>query len=298
MRSPPVLFSLAAAACVLAASLPGAASSEHCVFQCLHETEWGAKDREQHPYHDTERMASEQTIASHGSRSCGVEKQLERTGMCGSCTSVDCVAKARHDCSLSGRGKQRKGAAAAAAAAVLRGAPAPPLPPMLDPHGTPCDSRYVQLDGAFIDGVFPAFPTDISDVQGSTLLLEEEAAKGGEKDGDTDGGKDGGEGREGQGGAARREGRLQRLRTRVGRPRASSRRKLLGGGGGDGPWWLPPGLQTMEDPKGKKEKTGTFAMTPDWDKGKANREAPNDWGLAPPVAAVTASTPVLRHGGH
>ena len=74
-----------------------AAAAEHCVFQCLHETEWGRKYREAHPYHeqpDERQREMEQSLAAHGSRPCGIEKPLKRAGMCAHCTRWGAVAAA------------------------------------------------------------------------------------------------------------------------------------------------------------------------------------------------------------
>ena len=128
-------------------------ADDFCKFQCLAQTKWGKADEKAHPYAAnvlSEDRINNDAIARHGNRPCGKLKWPKRKGKCTTCSSLECVAQARYDCFLEGRMKTGAG-----------------IKPMQTGKFKPvaCDSRYVMLDGEYIDAKFPVFATTAKEMQ-------------------------------------------------------------------------------------------------------------------------------------
>jgi hypothetical protein len=127
--------------------------NDFCKFQCLAQTPWGKADEKAHPYAAnvlSEDRINTDAIARHGNRPCGKVKWPKRKGKCATCSSLECVAQARYDCFLEGRMKTGNGVVA-----MQTGKYKP----------VACDSRYVMLDGQYIDAKFPVFATTSKEMQ-------------------------------------------------------------------------------------------------------------------------------------
>jgi hypothetical protein len=124
-------------------------ANDFCKFECLAQNAWGKANEKANPYAAgvfSQNVDGQHPygIAAHGNHPCGKIQWPKREGKCATCSSMECVAQARYDCFVDGRVMTGSGVQSMGNSAWKPVA---------------CDSRYVMLDGQYIDGKFPVYAT-------------------------------------------------------------------------------------------------------------------------------------------